>query len=130
MFSIFSLYLCSKLHTSTNSIFLIHTGDIINVLATEYLSGQISDYGKIEFQIFDYDSRDKHYQVYYKDDNGNSWQIWIPASSVSLKWSYNFWLKRKKLKTLIESKRLIKVDLSMRKLKSIRDGLNEGRHYW
>jgi len=108
---------------------LIHTGDIINVLATEYLSGQISDYGKIEFQIFDYDSRDKHYQVYYKDDNGNSWQIWIPASSVSLKWSYNFWLKRKKLKTLIESKRLIKVDLSMRKLKSIRDGLNEGRHY-
>lgn len=110
---------------------MIHIGDIINILKTEYLSGRISNRSKIEFQVFNYDATDRHFQIYYKDDIGESWQVWIPDTAVSLRWSYNFWLKRKKLKKLIEEKSVKKSnDAEVKKLKLKRDTLNEGRHYW
>lgn len=122
--------MCRKLHNYHYSDFLIYTGDIVNVLSTEYLCGRISDYSKITFIVFDYDPRDKHYQIYYKDDVGQSWQIWLPDSAISFKWSYNFYLKREKLIKILQSKRQYSVQKAPPDYKKLRDALNEGKFYW
>ena len=76
----------------------IYIGDIVYVLSKDYVIGTIKDITKIDFQIFDYDKRDKHFQVHYKDDSKKDQQIWIPESVLKLKYTYNFWVLINKLK--------------------------------
>ena len=98
-----------------------HIGDIVSVSDSDYLAGSVSDMSKLELQVFDWDPRDKHYQLHYKDLKGMDWNIWVPKSLISLRWDYNFWLKRKKLIELLR-----KIPFSEYR----RDMLREDKYGW
>ncbi len=78
-------------------------GDIVNI-DKENLLGMIDDINKIDIIVFEYDARDRHYQVYYKDSKGVSLNHWIHEDLVKLKWVYKFWIKRESLLKLINKK--------------------------
>lgn len=86
-------------------------GDIVSIDDRMYLSGKIDDTKKLEFQIYDYDPVDKLYQIRYFDDRNTTWRIWVPIDEVKFRYSYNFWLKRKKLLTKIKDNAFNKSDI-------------------
>lgn len=86
-------------------------GDIVSIDDRMYLSGKIDDTKKLEFQIYDYDPVDKLYQIRYFDDRNTTWRIWVPIDEVKFRYSYNFWLKRKKLLTKLKDNIFNKSDI-------------------